>query len=335
MRGHQTLLPLTATYRFNQMEFGVRTAWVESVNSTAGRRGNVSTMTDTAFSFAYNQALTRGWALRYNLDYNAPTGKATLSGSEKNAIMDGNLVSQTRFGEGHNVTPGIVLTKAFTPNAAAGLGLSHTVRGSYDPNGDVDNDHLDPGDETRITLQGQYADENLMLIGGLIYTNSATSEVNNRDYFQKGDRYDMNLTGIFALPHAQRITLGARYSTQTPDTYANSITGNFEKESRNINGDSIYLTAEYAKTWQGRHTGKILADWLKIDANSYDQFNDLYNAGREKWQAGVGYEYAISSKSRVSATAKYFEMNDKATPATLVDTRYSGYGATVNFVFSY
>lgn len=327
--GRQTLMPLTATYRFGKAEFGLRTAYIDSVNTTPGRAGQVSTMSDTALSVAYTQQLQRGLGVRYNLDYNAPTGKATLTGAEKNAIMDGNLVSQIRFGEGHNVTPGIVVTKALNPNTAIGIGISHTVRGEYDPNGDVENDRLNPGNETRLTFQGQYAKENMMLIGGLIYTKSGTTQVNGQNYFRKGDRADLNLTGIFALPLDQSITAGLRYGTQRPDTYISSITGNFDKESRNINGDNTYISLEYAKKWQGQHTFKIMADWMENTANSYDQFNDLYNAGRQKYSLGIGYDYQVNRKSRISVSLRDFEMKDKATPATLVDTKYLGYIASI------
>lgn len=328
--GHQTVVPLTATYRIGPAEFGLRTAWIESVNNTPNRRGKVSTLSDTALSVAYNQLLQDGWSLRYNLDYNAPTGKATLSGSQKNAIMDGNLVQQTRFGEGHNVTPGVVVIKAINPNTALGAGVSYTLRGPYDPNGDVSNDRLNPGDEAHLTLQGQYATQDFMLIGGAIYTWSGTSTVDGRDYFQKGERFDLNLTGIFALPYAQTLTAGARYTTQRPDSYANRINGNFEQESHNINGDSIYLFLEYAKKWEVRHTFKVMGDWLKVNANSYDQFNDLYNGGRTKYSLGLGYSYQLTPKNLFSIALRNFKMDDKATPVTKTDTEYDGWSVLAN-----
>lgn len=327
--GHQTVMPFTAMYRVGHGEFGLRTAWINSVNTTEGRQGSVDTVSDTALSAAYTQILQNGWDIRYNLDYNIPTGKASLAGIEKFAIMDGNLVSQTRFGEGHNITPGFVVSKALNSNSAVGMGLSHTVRGSYDPNSDVENDQLNPGNETRLTLQGQYGAEKFMLIGGVVYTKSETTQFDSLDYFRKGDRRDVNLTGIFAFPYAQTIILGMRYGAQNSDTYVSSITGNFDKEGRNINGNSKYISAEYIKKWRDMHSFKLMADWLKHDANSYDQFNDLYNAGRIKYSFGAGYEFKLDNHGRISIAVRDFKMNDKATPATLVDTKYSGFNVTV------
>ncbi len=333
-KGHQVFTPLTINYRYGNAEFGLRTAHVSSSNETPTREGHVSSFTDLALSAAYVQKLDNALNIRYNLDYNAPTGKASLEGKEKNAIMDGNLVGQTRFGEGHNVTPGIVVTKAFTPNFSLGGGVSRTFRGSYDPNADIENDELNPGDETRVNLQGQYSNQKLTLLGGAIYTHSGTTTVDDKDYFKKGARYDLNLTGIYALPYQQSVTAGIRYSKQRPDTYINRVTGNFEKEERNINGSSVYLNLGYNKAWQ-QHSFNASADWLKINANSYDQFNDLYNAGREKYSLGLGYGYQFAPNGQVSLSMKRFWLKDKATPATVTDTKYDGWnvGAGVKYSF--
>ena len=333
--GWQNITPITATYRLGNAEVGLRTAYIFSENTTEGRRGYVDTLSDTALSFAYTQQLPDDWNIRFNVDYNAPTGKATLTGTEKNAIMDGNLVFQTRFGEGHNVTPGIVITKVLAPSFSLGAGASHTIRGSYDPNGDVNNDQLNPGDETHFTLQGQYATPQMMFIGGAIYTKSDVTTVNHQDYFQKGDRIDVNFTGIFALPYDQTFITGFRYGTQAKDTYINNITGNFEKEQRNINGDNFYVSLEYRMKFYDNHAVKLLGDWLKFTSNSYNQFNDLYNAGREKYAFGLGYGYQFNKKSNFSASLRKFHMDDNATPATLRNTKYDGWNlsAELNWLF--
>lgn len=323
--GRQSVTPVTLTYKVNDnLDVGLRTAYIDSRNTTVGREGHVATQGDTNVSAAYAQELPDNWNIRYNLDYNIPTGKETLSGTEKNAIMDGSLVQQTRFGEGENVTPGIVVTKVVSPNANVGVGLSRTIKGKFDPNGDVTNDELDPGDETRLSLQGHFAKGNTQVIGGMNYTKSDETKRDNTDYYRKGDSYDTNVTVVHALPKDQRITVGIRHSKQDPDYYISSITGNLDKESRNVNGKSLYTSVEYAKTWRGQHTVRVNADKLKIDANSYDQLNDLYNAGRNKTQFGLGYDYQINQKARFYTDLKQFEMQDKATPATLVDTKYTG-----------
>lgn len=332
--GRQNITPVTLTYRYNDFDFGIRRAYIESVNTSPGRASRVAAWSDTLLSASYTLK-NLSWPVRFSLDYNLPNGKATLSGSEKNAIMDGSLVQQTRFGEGENITPGIGVTHAFGEKDVMGAGLSFVKRGAFDPNGDVINDVIDPGDETIATMQWQHGEEKWLVIGGLIYTHSGATQRGGLDYYKKGNRYDANATGLVALPYEQRLQASLRYSTQRPDQYINNITGMLQQESANSNGDSTYLNLDWGKTWHGAHTFHVIADYLEIRANSYDQINDLYNAGRVKTSFGIGYDYALSRNGNVSVQAKQFEMTDKATPATLRDTRYRGNGvyAVLNYAF--
>ncbi|MEW6312991.1 MAG: hypothetical protein AB1513_02915 [Pseudomonadota bacterium] len=333
--GRQNITPITLTYRYNDnFDFGVRRAYIESVNTSTGRAGRVAAWSDTSVSASYTFKHL-AWPVRLSLDYNLPNGKATLSGGEKNAIMDGSLVQQTRFGEGENITPGIGVTHAFGEKDVFGAGLSFVKRGAFDPNGDVVNDEIDPGDETIATLQWQHSEERWLVIGGLIYTNSGATQRGGFDYYKKGDRYDANVTGLVALPYEQRLQGSLRYSTQHPDQYINNITGRLQQESANSNGDSTYLSLDWSKVWQGQHTFHVVADYLEIRANSYDQINDLYNAGRNKLSMGVGYDYAFNRNGSVSLQVKQFEMTDKATPATLRDTEYRGNNVSLNLRYAF
>lgn len=326
--GRQYVTPLTVTYRMGEVEAGLRTGLVSSRNTTPGREGEVTTVGDTNLSVALMQKLRKGWSIRYNLDWNLPTGKESLGGTQKNAVMDGNLVQQTRFGEGTNVTPALSVIKVFSRQAQGGFGFGHTWKGRYDPNSDVLGDELDPGDENHLTLQGQYGRPDWLVVGGLVYTTSGDTDFGGSPYYRKGNRTDVNVTGMKALPNAQQLTLGLRYSTQEPDTYVDRKSGNYQKESSNINGHSTYVFGEYAKGF-GRHSLKGNVSLLRIAANSYDQLSDLYNAGRVKRELGVGYGFQLDRKRGLHVDVKRMSMDDKATPATVVDTGYSGWNVSV------
>jgi hypothetical protein len=331
--GHQSITPITLAYRYDNFDFGWRRAYIESVNSSENRQGSVSTWSDTSLSAAYTFKEI-SWPLRINIDYNMPNGKAGLAGTEKNAIMDGSLVQQTRFGEGENIAIGMGITHAFGEKNIFGGGLSFLKRGQFNPNSDIANTELNPGDDTIATLQWQHNAKTWMLIGGVIYTQSGVTQRGGLEYYQKGDRSDINLTGIYTLTNTQRFQANLRYSTQTKDRYINSL-GTLEQESANSNGNSAYLNLDWSNTWNGKHTLHISGDYLEITANSYDQVNDLYNAGRKKVGFGLGYDYAFNQKSHIAIIAKTYEMNDKATPATLQDTKYTGNNIYVNFSHSF
>lgn len=333
-RGRQAITPLTLAYRAEGFDFGLRRAYIESINTTPNRSGTVGTWSDTSLSAAYTFKQL-AWPVRINLDYNLPNGKAGLAGAQKNAIMDGSLVQQTRFGEGENIALGVGVTHAFSEQDIFGGGLSFLKRGQFNPNLDVLNSEIDPGDDTTATLQWQHNAQTWMAIGGLIYTKAGVTRRGGLDYYKKGDRTDLNLTGIYAISNAQKIQANLRYSTQRPDLYVNNLVGMLQQESANSNGNSTYLNLDWSKTLQEKHTLHVTADYLLISANSYDQINDLFNAGRNKTGVGLGYDYAFTPKSRVSVVAKTYGMKDKATPATLRDTKYTGNNVYVNFSHSF
>ncbi len=332
--GRQSITPLTFAYRYANFDFGLRRAYIESINTTPNRSGRVSAWSDTSLSAAYTFKQL-SWPVRINIDYNLPNGQAGLAGAQKNAIMDGSLVQQTRFGEGENIAAGVGVTHAFTERDIFGAGLSFLKRGQFNPNLDVMNSAINPGDDAIATLQWQHNTQTWMVIGGLIHTQSGVTKRAGMDYYRKGARTDVNLTGIYAFANTQKIQANLRYSTQRPDHYINNVTGMLQQESANSNGNSTYLNLDWSRGWAGKHTVHISVDYLDITANSYDQINDLYNAGRNKVGVGLGYDYAISPKSRISVTAKTYDMKDRATPATLRDTKYMGNNVYVNFSHSF
>ena len=343
--GSQYVAPITFTYNKGNFDVGLRTAYINSnldgVISFNGqkigtRKGEVGTISDTSLTFTYTFK-NLSTPIRFNLDFNLPTGKATLVGSERNALMDGSLVQQTRFGEGFNVAPGISITYPISKNDVIGAGLSYIFRGKFDPNGDVVNDEIKPGDEAIATLQYQHTGQNMLFIGGLIYTNSGVTKRGDLDYYQKGDRLDANATLVFAPFQGNTIRIFGRYYTQDKDNVRNFFTGNLDEEAANSNGNALYLGFDWglALDKKQKHTIHFLVDTLNVKANNYDRINDLFNGNRNKWSLGLGYDYNLSSSARFSIQAKYFNMTDEANPRTLREISYNGYNiyGTVNLSF--
>lgn len=343
--GSQFVFPVTVTFQKNNFDVGLRTAYINSNfdgvlildgNVIGTRKGSVSTISDTSLSLAYTFKES-SWPIRLNLDMNLPTGKATLVGDEKNAIMDGSLVQQTRFGEGFNIAPGISISRALSNRDVIGLGVSHIFRGQFDPNGDVINDEIDPGNETVATLQYQHLGQKVLFIGGLIYTNYGLTKRGGLDYYRSGDRLDANATVVFVPFQSHRVQLSGRYFTQVPNDVVNFLSGNLAQESANSNGNALFLSFDWgvALDKQQRHTVRLLGDYLTVEANSYDRINDLYNAGRNKFSVGLGYDYAVSDNSRFSVQAKYFTLTENATPITQRNVNADGFNlyGTMNFSF--
>jgi hypothetical protein len=344
-RGSQIVTPLTFTYSQGNFDAGLRTAYINSHfkgNFTLDgevigkRKGDVSTLSDTSLSFAYTFKESK-FPVRLNLDFNLPTGRATLRGDEKNAIMDGSLVQQTRFGEGFNVAPGISVSHAFSPQDVVGVGVSHIFRGKFDPNSDVVKDEINPGNETVATLQYQRSGKKYLVMGGLIYTHTGTTTRGGEDYYRSGDRLDVNATTVLSPFDGHRVQLSGRYFTQAPNEVVNFFSGDLSKEKANSNGNAVYLSLDWGIATDKKQRGNIhlLADYLKVQSNSYDRINDLFNAGRDKFSVGLGYDYAFSKSTRASIQAKYFHLVDKATPVTQQDVKSNGISlfASLNYSF--
>jgi len=333
--GNQLFIPITLSYKEDNTELGIRTAYIDSENNTKSREGDIKTLSDTNLSFAYTYPINNKTSLRLNTEWNLPTGTESLESSEKNAVMDGALVSQIRFGEGLNTTVGLSLVHNLRKNLILGAGYGYTKLGEYDPNADYDNDTLDPGDQQHVTFQTQYNGERYLFLGGATYTTSDETDFSGRPYYEKGARLDANLAGVYAITSKDRMVSGIRYSTQDADKFINRVSGNFEQESKNINGDSIYAYTEYAREYFPNHTIKANVSYLDVDANSYDFANDLYNAGRQKLTYGIGYDWKATKNTTFKASIKRYEVEDKATLATGQDSEYSGWntqlGLKTNF----
>jgi hypothetical protein len=331
--GFQSVTPITLTYQQNDWDFGIRSAYIVSGQDVAildnGRKvgsqsGSVSTLSDTSLSAAYN--LRDGdFPVRFNLDLNMPTGKATLSGNERLAVMDSSLVRQTRFGEGFNIAPGISVSTALGDRDVVGIGASYVIRGPFNPNGDLINNEIKPGNDLVGTMQYQHVDSNWSLLGGLTYTNSGVSQRGGLNDYQKGDRLDLNLIGTYAPSVQNRLQLTARYFTQGPDGI-NTPAGTFQKEATNNNSNALYLGLDWGWALDSRqqNTLHFLVDWLGVQANSYDRVTELFDGGRSKFSIGLGYEVISSPTTSWNVQARYFTLLNRSNPVTPQDVLYNG-----------
>lgn len=334
LKGSQYVMPFNLSYQNGGFNIGVRRAHIQSENRSPDAMGRASHWSDTSLSASYTAFENQALPVRFNLSANIPNGKATLSGAEKNAIMDGNLVWQTRLGEGLNITPGINVAYSFDDKNTMGLGISHIFRGKFDPNGDVENDTINPGNDTIISAQYAYSSESASAHLDLSYQHSSTTKRNNQPYYQKGDLWSANINGQFAIRPNQIIYGGYGYSYRKKDKYINNLTGSLEAEKFNSNGSSHFLNLGYVYYFNNKHNLGASVDYLKVNHNGYDQINAFYVPARYKVGVGVNYQYQITPQAQLSLSAKRFRMKDKATPNLEVQD-YRGWNVfgSINYQF--
>jgi hypothetical protein len=148
-RGSQLIVPVTLGTTFDAFSMKLLTAFGQTRSDPSGaQKVSLSTIVDTKVNLSYEVVDRFFFDVLFGLDFNLPTGKTRLSPDELELLMDPDLVTVNRFGEGFNVNPTITLAKIWD-RWAAGIGLGYLWRGEYDFSETAR--HYDPGDILLLT----------------------------------------------------------------------------------------------------------------------------------------------------------------------------------------
>lgn len=337
-QGYQIVSPLTITAQLNNFVLGYRQAHTVSENKTPGQKGKVTTFSDAAFSIAYTFKELRS-PVRVVLDYNLPSGKASLDSRENNVLLvDSYLTQLSQFGEGHNITSGINVTHAINSNHIIGLGIGYTFKDKFDPNSEVINDVIDPGNEINLTGQWQYQRQSLSITSGFTFTKFRRTQRNGIDFFEKGKRQSYNLNGIWAWPLTDiwgNIHANIRLTRQSPDKNFSGSARELQREAFNVNGDRLYYQLAWSRTFAQRHNLRFAFDSLKSKENDYSIDSINYDAGRNRTGYGVTYGYAYSPRGNISLTARRYHVENKAERAGQNDLKYTGTNLSTNLNYQF
>lgn len=329
-RGYQSVTPITIAYQLGNFDFGYRQAYIISERKTPGARGRVATISDAAFSASYTFK-DWSWPVKLVLDYNLPVGKASLSSRENNVLgVDSYLVQQSQFGEGYNVTPGINITRAVSEHTVLGFGIGYTFKGKFDPNTEVTNDIINPGDEVNVTAQWQYRRLTWELTGGAIYTHPTPTQREGEDFFQKGERIQYNLTGIWAFWRGYQFDTALRFTQQARDKNFSGFSRELEREEFNVNGDTYHASLGLSAHFAQRHRLRLAADYLNSGQNDYARDSINFDAGRSRLGYGATYSYAFSPRGSVSVTARGYNVKNRPDLSTESVIDYKGLNTSMN-----
>ncbi len=344
-KGYQHVMPLTISYKNQNFNAGLRRAYIISENKSKGREGRVAHWSDTSLSFAYTSDYYKSLPMRFNLSMNIPNGKATLSQKERNAVMDGHLVWQTRFGEGFNVTPGINVSHALTKKDSLGLGLSHTFQGDFDPNEEQKNDVIDPGDISTVVLQYQHNDSNWYAQSSLNYQHSGVTQRDKQDSYQKGDSWNVAVNGGYSITPKHIVRMNYNYSHRERDKSFDAKQQALVTEKFNSNGDSHSFGLNYTYKINDKHSVGILGNYLNINGNDYDYVNSRYLPERKKWSIGARYNMKVNKDLSLSLQAKRFALKEAESPHYRMtanglttenrDENYHGWNISANLQYGF
>lgn len=185
-RGNQTYVPVTIDAAHGDFFLRVLTAFVSTrIDPSDASENSLATAVDTKLNFSY--AMVEKWPvdILFGLDFNLPTGMTDLDSEERRMLLDPDLVTISRYGEGFNVNPTITMAKQ-GDRWGVGVGVGYLWRGEYDFS-DTATD-FDPGDIFNVTAEGIYAFTDAWQ--GRLFGEAAwygSDELGIQDYYREGD----------------------------------------------------------------------------------------------------------------------------------------------------
>lgn len=317
--GHQLFLPLSAAIAIPskdlEIDLTLKSGFAAAYYEGYGVDGSVRTWTDTVvgLNFGVPGALdTPQLRLFLLVDVNLPTGKATLRGDEKLALMDPDLADLVRYGEGLNVNLGAGASYVLAPGWVATLAAGYNLRGSYVPDGDTGLEY-DPGDQWTLLGTLDYTQDALAATLSVKYTGETMGTLDGFDYFDPGDNLEASLRLGYAIDPASAIQLSLAYARSERNRYLNFFTGEVEPEAANGNGPVWAATLIYSRALDEGLVGSLYASWKRRSANDFDPVNDLFIPARTQWSVGASLEQDLGPDLALTIGASAGRLTDEAT----------------------
>lgn len=184
-KGNQFFVPIRLDVREQQFSAAILAGYAYTHSGPADREGeSLSHMLDTKLQLSYEILDTLPVDLLIGLDFNLPTGKTGLDARGLAIIMDPDLVSITRFGEGYNINPTLTMTREWGP-LVTGLAIGYVWRGKYDFSSNLKDYY--PGNILNLNWEARYdfaSNWNGRLFGA--YAMYDKDQMNRSDFYREG-----------------------------------------------------------------------------------------------------------------------------------------------------
>jgi hypothetical protein len=284
---------LLAAYANTHVEFEVGTE-------------SLSHMLDTKLNFTYEVSERWPVDVLFGLDFNLPTGKTDFTQRELILIMDPELISITRFGEGFNVNPTVVVSKEWG-KWVAGAGAGYVYRGKYDFSKSIQD--FDPGDIFATSLEvGHYFSPrwNARLFGHYVWYGE--DKVQGEDFHQEG-AYQMAGGGVYYSQLKWNAGFTGRGIFRDKSRFQ-EVSGGLFTEDNNSHGDEWVGDFTFTYLINTRTAVKTSLQGLYISKNDYPADSPLFIGRREKFTLGIGATRMFSKRIQAEVNIKGFVMDD-------------------------
>ena len=297
--GHQFYQPFNYTYVQGLFEYSIDGGYAWSNNEDMDN-GRLSTFTDTSLSIAYTHQLPNANYFVYELGFNLPTGTDALHGFAP--VMSEDLVENSRFGEGFNVTPAVWYYHKLNSMNTLIFGSYVTWGGQYDTDYTKDDSWIKPGRVWVNTAEWKHLDKKWQFLAELDLTNYGKNEEYDLSY-QSGNRLAPNIT-VNYVPDAKQFFTA--YYWGTHDGPLKNT--NFIASPETRLGKNVGLQWAHKAGKKGRI--RLFYDHLERSGETYDPLTDITTDKRKKDTYGLGYDYEFSDKSRLAFNVERFTMKD-------------------------
>ena len=356
-RGQQAYIPISLEGQFKEFSIKVLTGEAYTQLDPLGSSSRSLThLLDTKVNLSYEILGKLPVDLLIGLDFNLPTGKSDLKTKDQVLMMDPDLVSITKFGEGFNINPTLSLAKEWG-KLVTGVGVGYVWRGEYHFTTKL----LEIWDEFTFTTQRYYARDydpgdifnvnaevrydvltngQARLFGNYVWY--GIDKLKNKNFYQEGDllllglgfqynqkKWDAGFTfrSIFRNKSKIKQDLGNVWAYPESEWYVRGLSQPIHTEDQNSHGDEWVADLSIRYFWDEKTTIKSFLQGLYITKNDYPSNSSRFIGRREKGSLGLGISRIFLPYLKGELFVKGFLMHDEERflPEFLGERDYRGY----------
>ena len=313
--GRQLYQPISMGIVSGQWDYEINTGYISSNNQNAPS-GKVSTVTDTDLNVSYSRYPSNNDSITYSVGMNLPTGRQAINGF--NPVMTEDLVALSRFGEGFNLSPGLVFKHKIGLEDTWSFQTYYTFSGTYDLDNLQQESWVEPGDLWVKTLQWQHANEQWQMLLQLTQTSYKMTREKNLSY-KSGDKWEPKVTVNYVLSKSQNL-MGYYWFT-----YEKPLSQTSFNDYSNDSQRAKWYGIQWVKSLGNKERLKVSADFMNKNGQDYDPLTNLTTNNRKKKTFGLGYEYDVTENKQWSFDIEWFTMKDEG--VNMQNNQYHGVNA--------
>lgn len=239
---------------------------------------SVSGISDAQVGLSYYQQVGQG-SVVISLGANLPSGKRELTQDEfETSIFLSRHFYNFRvpgFGQGFNLSPGIVVAVPVSPDVVLGVGASYQIKGGYKPIAGMDD--YDPGDEILLTGGFDYrVSRTANLSADVTYTLYGSDTFSGQDVYTSGDKLTVTAQ-VLSYLGLHELRLVGRFRSLSKGSRP-AVLGASDESLQTLPGQ-VLLRGSYRHRVSPAFTLGLLAQARLFDETDAFEARNLFDAG--------------------------------------------------------